>query len=116
MPAADLQPGAVVEFSWQENDLLLYRTDSGRCVAITAYCPHQGNYMPNGLIPGETLSKLLIEDELLCPFHGWRFNSVGQCTHIPQGQRVPAIIRHGKPVIRTWQLRERGRQIQIRED
>jgi 3-ketosteroid 9alpha-monooxygenase subunit A len=116
MPSAELEPGAVLELQWQENDLLLFRTRAGKCQAISAYCPHQGNYMPNGLIPGEARSKLLVEDELRCPFHGWRFNGAGQCTHIPQGQRVPAIIRAGKKVIRSWKIRDTGLNIQICAD
>ncbi len=113
MPSAQLEPSAVVEVSWQGSDLLLYRTQAGKCAAISAYCPHQGNYIPNGLATGQPLTKLLLHDELRCPFHGWRFNGAGQCTHIPPGQRVPDVVKRGRPVIRYWRVREKNQQIQI---
>lgn len=113
LSSSDLKPGQVKELSWQGNDILLFRTHAGLCLAINAYCPHQGNYMPNGLPPGATLDKLLVQDELNCPYHGWRFNGAGQCTYIPQGQRVPNPIRQGKPVIRSWPVREDKNHIQL---
>ena len=116
LPSDELPPGGVVECSWQSHDLLVYRAPDGDCIAINAYCPHQGNYIPNGLPGGQGLDTLLIDGEILCPFHGWRFNRAGQCSHIPQGQRIPPAIRQGKAVIRCWQLRDRDQQIQIRGD
>jgi phenylpropionate dioxygenase-like ring-hydroxylating dioxygenase large terminal subunit len=74
-----------------------------------------GNYMPNGLAPREPLTELLYEDELRCPFHGWRFNGEGQCTHIPQGQPVPVMVKQGRAVARYWLIREEDGQIQIAE-
>jgi 3-ketosteroid 9alpha-monooxygenase subunit A len=113
MPGAQLAPGQVVETTWRDEDLLLYRTQTGECVAITAYCPHMNNYMPNGLAPGTPLAALLVHDELCCPYHGWRFNGEGRCTHIPQGQRVPPAVSRGRAVARSWPVREQGRYIQI---
>jgi len=113
MPAAALDPGEVVELRWQGEDILLSRTSHGACHAITAYCPHMGNYMPNGLAAGRPLADLLEQGELCCPYHGWRFNGQGQCTHIPKGQRVPAVVRQGRPIARSWVVREHGKLIQI---
>jgi phenylpropionate dioxygenase-like ring-hydroxylating dioxygenase large terminal subunit len=111
--SAALAVGGVVEISCRDEDLLLYRDADGNCHAVTAYCPHLKNYMPNGLIPGAGLEKLLTEDELQCPYHGWRFNAEGQCTHIPQGQRVPPVVRAGKPILRRWAVREAEGDIEI---
>lgn len=113
MPSALLGSGEVVETEWQGEDLLLYRTAAGDCRAITAYCPHMGNYIPNGLPAGRPLTELLQQDELRCPYHGWRFNEKGQCTHIPQGQAVPVAVRKGRAVARCWRIREEGQKIQI---
>jgi len=113
MLASALDVGEVLEVNWQGEDLLLYRSQEGECHAITAYCPHMGNYIPNGLAPGQSLGTLLEQGELRCPYHGWRFNGEGQCTHIPQGQRVPVVVKQGKPVACSWSVRERGKQIQI---
>jgi len=111
--SADLAPEQVVEVSHGEEDLLLWREQNGECRIATAYCPHQRNYIPNGLQLGEGLHDLLQDDELYCPYHGWRFNAQGQCTHVPQGQAVPPEVRAGYPVLRRWRVRENNGQIEI---
>jgi 3-ketosteroid 9alpha-monooxygenase subunit A len=111
--ASKLQPGDVVEVTCSGDDLLLYRTESGDCLVVTAYCPHMNSYMPNGLPPESSIRGLLFGDELLCPFHGWRFDTQGRCSGLPAGQRVPPKVRAGHPVLRQWRVREQGGQIQI---
>ena len=113
LDAAELGAGDVVEIACRGEDLLLYRTSDNSLHAVTAYCPHQKNYMPNGLPPGRGLEGLLKEGELLCPYHGWRFNAEGQCSHIPQGQRVPQAVRAGRPILRRWEVRETPGGIEI---
>jgi phenylpropionate dioxygenase-like ring-hydroxylating dioxygenase large terminal subunit len=102
----------VIEISWLEQDLLLYRQLQGLCRIVTAYCPHLNNYIPNGLPPGVGLEALLRDGDLLCPFHGWRFNSEGLCI-IPSGQRIPARVKAGKSILRRWAVRELDGYIQI---
>ncbi len=109
----DLGSGEVVEVTCRDEDLLLYRTPNGNLHAVTAYCPHLKNYMPNGLPAGSALSELLHENELQCPFHGWRFNKAGQCSHVPPGQRVPPAVRAGRPILRRWEVRETQGGIEI---
>ena len=110
---SDLDVGEVVEITCHGEDLLLYRTPDGQCHAVTAYCPHLNNYMPNGLPPGTPPTELLKNDELHCPYHGWRFNTAGQCIGIPQGQRVPPAVRAGRPVLRRWAVREENGMLEI---
>ena len=112
-PAAELRPGQVVEVSWEGEDLLLYRLASGQCRVITGYCPHMNNYIPNALPEGAELSKLLEGDQISCPWHGWLFDGEGRCTHVPTGQRVPAVVAKGWRIARCWQVREQGAHIQI---
>jgi 3-ketosteroid 9alpha-monooxygenase subunit A len=114
LPSAGLAAGQVLEIDWNGEDLLLYRTAKGECRALKAYCPHMGNYMPNGLAPGQPVSALLRDSEIHCPYHGWRFDGQGRCTHIPAGQKIPAAVGRGAPVARSWPVREKGGQIQIR--
>ncbi|MEH6581878.1 MAG: Rieske (2Fe-2S) protein [Halioglobus sp.] len=116
IPVSDLAPGELLESHWRGSDLLLYRSSSGECRAITGYCPHMGNYMPNGLPPNQPLSTLIENDELRCPYHGWRFNDQGQCSHIPPSQSVPSAVRKGRQIARVWPLREQMGMIQIRDE
>lgn len=113
LAASDLCAGDVREFSHFGIDLLLFRTPSGALRAMDAYCPHQRNYIPNGLQPGQDLSRLLHDEELVCPFHRWRFDGMGVCTGLPAGQRVPKRIASGQRIGRSWRLREVGGVIQI---
>lgn len=113
LPSSDLEPGQVVEVSHGGHDILLYRTPGGDCHAVTGYCPHMSNYMPNGLAPGDSLDCLLQNGVIRCPFHGWCFNTAGQAVSIPPGQRVPPAVRKGRPVLRGWPVRESGGQVEI---
>jgi 3-ketosteroid 9alpha-monooxygenase subunit A len=109
-----LTRGAVVEMSWRAEDILVYRTAGDACYAISAYCAHTLSYMPNGLPPDAPLSDLLRGEEIRCPFHGWRYDGTGRCTEIPVSQRVPPGVRRGDQLIKSWQLRQSGSWIQIR--
>jgi nitrite reductase/ring-hydroxylating ferredoxin subunit len=74
-------------------DLVLFRTQSGVPQLLDAHCPHLGAHLGHGgCVKGE---------DILCPFHAWRFNGAGQCTGIPYAQKVP---RQAK--LRSWPVRE----------
>lgn len=76
-----------IRVSVHGEDLVLFRDDSGNPYAIDAYCPHRGCDLSLGVVNN---------GELICPFHGWRFNTVGKCTHIPahsSGRSVPSAAR-----------------------
>ena len=115
LASEQLAPGQVIEISWQQQDLLVYRTQDGECLALSGYCPHMKNYIPNGLAPHQNLSDLLKGSELRCPYHDWRFDGQGKCTHIPNGQRVPLAVKRGLSIMPHWRLREIDQKIQIRE-
>ncbi len=108
-----LAPDGVLELTCGDEDMLLFRDADGNCHAVTAYCPHLKNYMPNGLPSGTGLERLLHQGELQCPYHGWRFNADGQCVHIPEGQRIPPAVRSGRPILRRWAVREAEGHIEI---
>lgn len=113
MASSELAAGEVKEVEWQGQDLLLYRLASGECRATSAWCPHMRNYLPNGLPPATPLSALLSNDVLTCPWHGWRFDGLGHCTHLPAGQRVPQKVARGEIIMRCWTVREHKKMIQL---
>lgn len=72
----------------------LYRTASGRAVALDDRCPHRGASISAGEIAGETLA---------CGYHGFVFDPSGRCVHIPGMTSVPAqACVRSFPVIERW--------------
>jgi len=54
--------------------LLLGRDSRGEVFALRDFCPHRGVPLRYGTFDGETIE---------CCYHGWCFNTAGQCTKIP---------------------------------
>jgi phenylpropionate dioxygenase-like ring-hydroxylating dioxygenase large terminal subunit len=74
LPSAQLPPGQMVGRQFLGEPVLLGRTRQGKVFALRNICPHRGIPLSYGKLLGE---------ELMCCYHGWRFNTGGQCTHIP---------------------------------
>ena len=69
--------------------LVLWRGADGRPRANSDLCVHRGTALSLGWISG---------DELVCPYHGWRYRADGRCAAIPQLEnpsQVPAKARIG---------------------
>lgn len=67
--------------------LVLWRDRSGALHAHSDLCIHRGTALSLGRVEG---------DELVCPYHGWRYAASGACVAIPQladSTRVPAKAR-----------------------
>ena len=88
----ELAPGQVVARQQFGQELVIFRTESGRVGVADAYCPHIGAHLGHGgKIEGETLQ---------CPFHGWRFEADGRCVEMPYGGRIPPKARLGSLPVR----------------
>lgn len=93
----ELDKGDVKALKYFGQDLVLFRTESGEAVVLDAYCPHLGAHLGHGgKVDGENIA---------CPFHGWQFNSGGQCDKVPYASQVPPKIQ-GKDVIRRYPVSE----------
>ena len=85
----ELKVGAVMRVRAFDRELALYRTRSGLAVIQDAFCPHLGAHLGvEGRVIGESIR---------CPFHGWRYDSTGQCVEIPYCEDIPERAK-----IRTW--------------
>jgi nitrite reductase/ring-hydroxylating ferredoxin subunit len=88
MPSKELKSGKVVGIEFLGKSLAVYRGESGKVFAIEAYCPHMGAHFKEGKVEG---------DAIRCAFHGWKFDSNGQCSDIPckvyadQARMIPPI-------------------------
>ena len=85
------QPRAVTLLG---EDLVLWRDGNGHAHAWMDQCPHRGARLSLGRVHGAQLE---------CPYHGWRFDGGGRCTHVPSVPDFQPGPRHGA---RTFDTRE----------
>jgi len=73
-PSQALKPGKTLAKTILGQPVLLGRTSDGKAFALRDFCPHRGIPLSYGQFDGQTIE---------CCYHGWCFNSGGQCTSIP---------------------------------
>jgi phenylpropionate dioxygenase-like ring-hydroxylating dioxygenase large terminal subunit len=74
--------------------VVIYRDDKGTPIALQDRCPHRFAPLSLGHREG---------NDLICPYHGLRFDSAGFCTHNPHGKgALPA-----KQAVRTFPIVEK---------
>ncbi len=62
-------------------DYVLFRGEDGLPTLLAAHCPHLGAHLGyGGRVEG---------NDIVCPFHAWRFDSSGRCTEVPYAKRIP---------------------------
>ena len=74
-------------------DVVLWRSLSG-LRAFRDLCIHRGTALSLGRIEN---------GELVCPYHGWRYDETGQCTHIPA---QPELAVPTKAKATTYRVKE----------
>lgn len=85
--SAELAPGEPLAVDLLGEALVLWRDSAGTTHAFFDLCIHRGTALSLGTVEG---------DEIVCPYHGWRYGSDGACTRIPQladPTRVPSKAR-----------------------
>lgn len=55
--------------------LVLWRKSNGEPVAMDDRCPHRFAQLSGGTI---------VDDNIVCPYHGFEFNDCGECTAVPE--------------------------------
>lgn len=60
--------------------LAMYRDASGRAVVLDATCPHRGYSLAKGKV---------VDDCIVCPYHGLRFGTDGRCVYVPSQDHAP---------------------------
>jgi cholesterol 7-dehydrogenase len=71
---SDLNNGRIQTVSALGQELVVFKGSDGKIGVFDAFCPHIGAHLKDGEVIGNTLS---------CPYHGWKFDSTGQCVEIP---------------------------------
>jgi vanillate O-demethylase monooxygenase subunit len=76
-----------------EEKVVLFRTGSGKAVALADRCPHRLAPLSAGRVVGDTIQ---------CGYHGLCFDAQGHCVRVPGQDTVPQRAR-----VRTYPLLER---------
>ena len=79
-------------------DLVFYRTTEGEVVALEDRCAHRSFPLSAGR---------LVNDEIVCAYHGFCYDRRGDCVKVPSQERPPKVgVRH-------YPVREIGRIVWI---
>jgi vanillate O-demethylase monooxygenase subunit len=84
---ADQLADGPVRVSLLGEPIVLWRDAAGAPHALSDICIHRGTALSLGRI---------VDDQLVCPYHGWRYATDGRCTAIPQladPTRIPQKAR-----------------------
>jgi phenylpropionate dioxygenase-like ring-hydroxylating dioxygenase large terminal subunit len=75
----DLRDGKVLGVELLDEWIALYRDGQGKATAVVDRCLHRNARLSKGRV---------IEGELVCPYHGWKYGAKGQLMAIPsEGER-----------------------------
>lgn len=94
MLAEDLRPGELIGKDFLGTRVIVYRGPDGAPVVQSAYCPHMGA----DLACGE-----LVEGQVRCPYHFWKFAADGKCAEIPDETIIPGVVKiYNYPTAEAW--------------
>ncbi len=91
-------------------DLVLFRTESGKPALLEAYCPHLGAHLGYGIHENTGQGGSVQGDSIVCPFHAWKFNPEGICTDVPYATNMPPKVQ-GKQCLKTFPVVETNQVI-----
>ncbi len=91
----DYVTGTARAIYYFDRHLVAWRDAAGELHVQDAFCPHLGAHLGHG----GTVERC----ELVCPFHGWKFDAEGTNTDIPYSERT-----NRKGTLRTFPVVERN--------
>jgi renierapurpurin 18,18'-hydroxylase len=94
----DLKPKKFLSVTIWQHEIALYRDRQNQVHAVENVCPHKGVAIDKGQVKGDTI---------VCGYHGWEFNSKGECIGIPywnSGQKLPCAQLRSFPVQEKYGL------------
>jgi nitrite reductase/ring-hydroxylating ferredoxin subunit len=96
MLARELRPGEIVGKDFLGTRVIIYRGPDARPVVQSAYCPHVGADLSLGK---------LVDGNVRCAYHHWKFAADGRCVAIPEADRIPtSTCIYNYPAEERWGL------------
>jgi phenylpropionate dioxygenase-like ring-hydroxylating dioxygenase large terminal subunit len=88
-PVEDLDPERPMPIILLGQRLVVWRSrQTDTYQVFKDYCPHRLAPLSEGRVDEQT-------DRLMCSYHGWQFDAVGTCAHVPQAEN-PELIAQKK--------------------
>lgn len=78
----------LIEKTWMGEDIVAWCDDEGRVCVAEAVCPHLGSNL------GPEVGGKVCDGRLVCPFHGFEFDTTGQCVATPNAPAPKAAKLH----------------------
>jgi nitrite reductase/ring-hydroxylating ferredoxin subunit len=94
MPASKVGSKKSLGVTLFGQELVVWRDAKGQPVLMERYCSHLGASLADAPVKAGCVE---------CPFHGWQFNSGGQCVKAPAVEQIPKTARQNiYPVIEKY--------------
>lgn len=90
----EIPGGGLLARTFLEQPVVIYRGESGRCVALEDRCCHRAAPLSLGRIEGDCIR---------CMYHGMKYDPDGVCVEIPGQDRISSAHR-----VRRYPLAEKG--------
>ena len=78
----------LIEKTWMGEEIIAWCDEEGQICVAGAFCPHLGSHL------GPTVGGVVRDGCLVCPFHGFEFDTTGQCVATPNAP-APKATRLG---------------------
>lgn len=97
----DVGPGDLISMGWLGREMICWRRASdGEVTVLDAFCAHLGAHIGRGgFVSG---------DQVVCPFHHWRYDAAGRNVEVPYRDRPQRGAR-----LSAWPTLERNGQILV---
>lgn len=76
-PGTHLQAEQLLQKTWMGQEIVAWRDGRGAVCVADAFCPHLGSHL------GPETGGVIRNGNLVCPFHGFEFDTSGRCTATP---------------------------------
>lgn len=104
--ACDLPPGKIINYTLLNIELVVARFPDGSLLAADVACTHKGARLSAGCFRN---------GQLMCPYHGWKFATDGECLSIPS-LVAPNPEKQALSHLTTYGVQERYGYIWVKLD